>query len=208
MPATRASARRLAPVETIEKRIFAFRGHRVILDRDLAELYGVELKRLNEQVKRNRERFPADFMFQLTLEEGKTVLRLRSQIATLKRGEHIKYRPYVFTEHGAVMLANVLRSHRRAGQHPGCTRLREHSAHARGASGSGAEDQRARAQGWPPRFRSRRHSGDPQTTRATASASAEAADRLSPSHGKRDETARRSRSQIATLNKPCSCAIS
>jgi hypothetical protein len=81
-----------------------------MLDRDLAALYGVALKRLNEQVKRNRERFPDDFMFQLTLEEGKAVVLSRSQIATLKRGQNIKYRPYVFTEHGAVMLANVLRS--------------------------------------------------------------------------------------------------
>ena len=81
-----------------------------MLDRDLAELYGVPLKRLNEQVKRNRNRFPDDFMFQLTLEEGKAVLALRSQFATLKRGEHLKYAPPVFTEHGAVMLANVLKS--------------------------------------------------------------------------------------------------
>ncbi len=86
------------------------REHRVMLDRDLAELYGVALKRLNEHVKRNRERFPNDFMFQLTLEEGKAVVLSRSQFATLKRGQNIKYRPYVFTEHGAVMLANVLRS--------------------------------------------------------------------------------------------------
>ena len=83
-----------------------------MLDRDLAELYGVELKRLNEQVKRNADRFPEDFMFQLTLDEGKAVLSLRSQIATLKsgRGEHVKYAPRVFTEHGAVMLAKVLSS--------------------------------------------------------------------------------------------------
>jgi hypothetical protein len=81
-----------------------------MLDRDLAELYGIELKRLNEQVKRNRERFPDDFRYRLTLEEGKRVILSRSQIATLKRGENVKYRPYVFTEHGAVMLANVLRS--------------------------------------------------------------------------------------------------
>lgn len=81
-----------------------------MLDRDLAELYGVPVKRLNEQVKRNRDRFPDDFMFQLTLEEGKAILLSRSQVATLKRGRNIKYRPSVFTEHGAVMLANVLRS--------------------------------------------------------------------------------------------------
>lgn len=68
------------------------------------------LKRLNEQVKRNRNRFPDDFMFQLTMEEGKAALASRSQFATLKRGEHLKYAPHVFTEHGAVMLANVLKS--------------------------------------------------------------------------------------------------
>jgi hypothetical protein len=100
----------IVPIEIIERRIFVLRGHRVMLDRDLAELYGVALKRLNEQVKRNRERFPDDFMYQLTLEEGKAVVLSRSQFATLKRGQNVKYRPYVFTEHGAVMLANVLRS--------------------------------------------------------------------------------------------------
>jgi hypothetical protein len=104
------SVPQVVPIEAIERRIVVLRGHRVMLDRDLAELYGVELKRLNEQVKRNRSRFPEDFMFQLTLEEGKAVMSLRSQIATLKRGAHLKYQPYVFSEHGAVMLANVLRS--------------------------------------------------------------------------------------------------
>ena len=83
----------LVPIEAIEQRIVVLRGHRVMLDRDLAELYGVELKRLNEQVKRNRDRFPEDFMFQLTLDEGKAVMLLRSQIATLKRGAHLKYQP-------------------------------------------------------------------------------------------------------------------
>jgi hypothetical protein len=106
----RPPAEDLIPVEVIERRILVLRGHRVMLDRDLAELYGVQPKRLNEQVKRNRDRFPEDFMFQLTLEEGKAVMLSRSQSATLNRGENVKYRPYVFTEHGAVMLANVLRS--------------------------------------------------------------------------------------------------
>ena len=81
-----------------------------MLDRDLAELYGVPVKRLNEQVKRNSDRFPDDFMFQLTLEEGKALRLSRSQFATLNRGSNLKYRPYAFTEHGTVMLANVLRS--------------------------------------------------------------------------------------------------
>lgn len=83
------------------------RGHAVILDSDLAALYGVTVKRLNEQVKRNHERFPEDFVFQLTDAEARS---LRSQNATLKRGGHRKYMPYVFTEHGAIMAANVLRS--------------------------------------------------------------------------------------------------
>ncbi len=78
-----------------------------MLDRDLATLYGVETKRLNEQVKRNIKRFPEDFMFQLTKDEC-----LRSQIATLNegRGQHLKYMPYVFTENGIAMLSSVLRS--------------------------------------------------------------------------------------------------
>jgi hypothetical protein len=107
---TPPAAQNLISIATIERQILVLRGHRVMLDRDLAEIYGVKLKRLNEQVKRNRDRFPDDFMFQLKLEEGKLVIRSRSQIATLKRGENVKYRPHVFTEHGAVMLANVLRS--------------------------------------------------------------------------------------------------
>lgn len=81
-----------------------------MLDRDLAELYGVSVKRLNEQVKRNRDRFPDDFMFRLSRGEAKAIAMARSQNATLKQGAHSKYAPYVFTEHGAVMLANVLKS--------------------------------------------------------------------------------------------------
>jgi hypothetical protein len=100
----------LIPLEVIEGKIFVLRGHRVMLDRDLAELYGVETRALNQAVNRNSDRFPDDFMFQLTLEEGKAVLLSKSQFVTLKRGQNIKYRPHVFTEHGAVMLANVLRS--------------------------------------------------------------------------------------------------
>ena len=91
----------------IAGRIKQIRGLSVMLDRDLAELYGVDVKRLNEQVKRNAERFPSDFMFQLTKDEC-----LRSQIATLNmgRGKHLKYYPYVFTEGGVAMLSGVLRS--------------------------------------------------------------------------------------------------
>ena len=98
--------------ETITRQICLIRGHRVILDKDLARLYGVPVKRLNEQVKRNRRRFPEDFVFLLTLTETKDWLRSRSQFATLKRGRNIKYLPYVFTEHGALMAANVLNSKR------------------------------------------------------------------------------------------------
>jgi ORF6N domain-containing protein len=101
----------MTPVEVIERRIFSLRGHRVLLDQDLAKLYGVQLKRLNEQVKRNRDRFPEDFMFQLTLEEGRAVHAVRSQNATLQNpAQHLRFPPYVFTEHGAMMLANVLKS--------------------------------------------------------------------------------------------------
>jgi len=98
-------------VECIEGRIFLIRGHKVILDADLAGLYGVATGRFNEQVKRNRVRFPRDFMFQLRAAEWTA---LRSQFATLKvgRGQHRKYLPYVFTEHGAIMAAGILNSPR------------------------------------------------------------------------------------------------
>ena len=91
----------------IKSRILTVRGVQVMLDRDLAMLYGVDVKRVNEQVKRNIERFPEDFMFRLTKDEC-----LRSQIATLnmKRGKHLKYMPYAFTESGVAMLSGVLRS--------------------------------------------------------------------------------------------------
>lgn len=90
----------------LEQRIHDIRGKRVMLDSDLADIYGVPTKRLNEQVRRNLGRFPADFMFQLTAQEA--VAASRSQFATLKRGQNIKYLPHAFTEHGAVMLASVL----------------------------------------------------------------------------------------------------
>lgn len=98
----------LIPSERIERSILLVRGHKVILDSDLAALYGVPTKRLNEQVRRNRLRFPADFMFQLT---GREAAVLRSQFATSKPGRGgRRYRPYVFTEHGALMAATVLNS--------------------------------------------------------------------------------------------------
>jgi ORF6N domain len=86
------------------------RGEKVILDADLARIYGVPSKRLNEQVKSNAARFPADFMFQLTKAEADELLRSRPQIATLKRGQNIKYLPQAFTETGAIMATNVLNS--------------------------------------------------------------------------------------------------
>ncbi|MBI4237035.1 MAG: ORF6N domain-containing protein [Deltaproteobacteria bacterium] len=101
-----------APMLTtrIEQAILLIRGHKVLLDRDLAALYGVPTKRLNEQVRRNSSRFPPDFMFQLTDQD---VASLRSQFATLEpggRGQHAKYLPMVFTEHGVAMLSSVLHS--------------------------------------------------------------------------------------------------
>jgi phage regulator Rha-like protein len=92
-------------------RIRIVRGQKVLLDVDLAVLYGVTTKRLNEQVKRNRDRFPADFLLQLTESEAEA---LRSQFATLKsgRGQHRKYSPLAFTEHGAIMAAAILNSPR------------------------------------------------------------------------------------------------
>jgi hypothetical protein len=95
----------------IEQSIFVVRAQKVMLDSDLAELYGVPVKRLNEQVRRNRKRFPSDFMFQLTREEYEG---LRSRFATLDlgRGKHRKYLPYAFSEQGVAMLSSVLNSHR------------------------------------------------------------------------------------------------
>jgi hypothetical protein len=101
----------LTPVERIERTIVGLRGHNVILDADLADLYGVTTRRFNEQVKRNVRRFPEDFMFQLTQEE---YADLRSQIATSSSAAHggRRHLPFVFTEHGAIMAASVLNSPR------------------------------------------------------------------------------------------------
>src|SRR4030042_537746 len=99
----------LMPVEIIERKIYLIRGHKVLLDSDLAELYGVEVKQLKRQVRRNIKRFPEDFMFQLQKEEYES---LRSHFGTLKRGEHAKYFPYAFTEQGVAMLSSVLNSDR------------------------------------------------------------------------------------------------
>jgi Pyruvate/2-oxoacid:ferredoxin oxidoreductase gamma subunit len=105
--------------DVVVDKILVVRGKKVMLDRNLAQLYGVPVKRLNEQVKRNIKRFPEDFMFQLTKKEAEV---LRSQNATLndhavnkrdvvsKRGKHLKYMPFVFTEQGVAMLSTVLNS--------------------------------------------------------------------------------------------------
>jgi hypothetical protein len=95
------------PHERIEKRIHELRGKKVMLDRDLSELYGVETRALNQAVTRNIERFPDDFMFTLTQEEARDS---RSQNVIMKRGENIKYLPRAYTEHGILMLSSVLRS--------------------------------------------------------------------------------------------------
>jgi hypothetical protein len=120
------------PRERIEREIFLVRGQKVMLDSDLARLYGVETKVLNQAIKRNKERFPEDFMFQLSWEELESALRsqmvtldsettkkplknngsLRSQFVTLKRGQHRKFRPFAFTEQGVAMLSSVLGSPR------------------------------------------------------------------------------------------------
>jgi phage regulator Rha-like protein len=94
----------------VESKIFQIRGHRIILDSDLAELYGVDVKKLNQQVKRNARRFPVDFVMRLSVEEA---ANLRSQIVTSSsRHGGRRYLPYAFTEHGAIMAASVLNSKR------------------------------------------------------------------------------------------------
>ncbi|MEO8590141.1 MAG: ORF6N domain-containing protein [Flavobacteriales bacterium] len=95
--------------EFVMSRIHVVRGQKVMVDSDLAQLFTVETRALKQAVRRNIERFPEDFMFELTKEEAAA---LTSQTVTLKRGEHRKYSPYAFTEHGVLMLSNVLRSER------------------------------------------------------------------------------------------------
>jgi hypothetical protein len=122
----------IIPVEAIARVIYALRGQRVLLDRDLAALYGVETRVLNQAVKRNAARFPSDFMFQLSQEEVRRISqsvtslsgrhsdssqavmssRSRSQNVILKRGKNVKYPPYAFTEEGVAMLSSVLNSDR------------------------------------------------------------------------------------------------
>ena len=99
----------LMPTELIQSKIMVLRGEKVMIDRDLAELYGVETKQLKRAVRRNLHRFPSDFMFELSREEYNS---LRSQFGTLKRGTHSKYLPMTFTEQGVAMLSSVLNSDR------------------------------------------------------------------------------------------------
>jgi len=124
MPAKQAIKKpeTLVPIEVIQNKIYLIRGHKVMLDRDLSELYNVPSKRLKEQVRRNLKRFPSDFMFELTWQEVESlrsqIVTLkdadspRSQIATLESGRNIKYLPFAFTEQGVAMLSSVLNSDR------------------------------------------------------------------------------------------------
>lgn len=103
------TAKSLIPAERIEKAILLIRGHKVMLDADLAELYGVTTGNLNKAVTRNKDRFPDDFCFRLSKDEYDS---LRFQFGILKRGQHSKYLPRAFTEQGIAMLSSVLRSKR------------------------------------------------------------------------------------------------
>ena len=107
MAQKRASTSIAIPDERIMRKIYFIRNQKVMLDSDLAELYGTETKVLKQAVNRNIERFPERYMFELTKEEAEAS---RSQNATLKRGGNIKYLPYAFTEHGVMMLSNMLKS--------------------------------------------------------------------------------------------------
>ena len=100
---------KIIPDSIVENMIFFVRGHKVMLDFDLASLYGVETKQLKRAVRRNSERFPDDFMFELTKDEYDS---LRCQFGTLERGAHSKYLPFAFTEQGVAMLSSVLNSRR------------------------------------------------------------------------------------------------
>lgn len=97
------------PEEVLMNKIYLIRGQKVMLDNDLADLYGIETKRLKERVRRNIERFPNDFMFELTEDEYRN---LKAQTVVLGRGAHSKYLPFAFTEHGVLMLSSVLNSER------------------------------------------------------------------------------------------------
>jgi 3-dehydroquinate dehydratase len=102
-------SKEIVPQDSIEQKIFLLRGQKVMLDRDLAGLYGVKTKRLNEQVKRNRKRFPEDFMFQLTTGEKEQLVANCDRFKALK---HSTINPYAFTEQGVAMLSSALTSDR------------------------------------------------------------------------------------------------
>ena len=116
--ARKSPAPKSSSTVSIDSVIHTIRGERVILDADLAKLYGVETRVLNQAVRRNRAKFPPDFLLELTNAEAvdlqhtrkQSDARLRSQIVILKRGQHLKYQPFAFTEHGALMAANILSS--------------------------------------------------------------------------------------------------
>lgn len=115
MPTKSEQKAAIAVIENVEDKIYVIRGQRVMLDSDLAEVYQVETRVLKQAVRRNRHRFPDDFLFELTETEIEKLASSRSQSVTLnksgsKRGSNIKYAPFAFTEHGAVMLASVLNS--------------------------------------------------------------------------------------------------
>src|SRR3954471_23462395 len=107
MAKSAASDLQVMPDEVIISKIYLIRGQKIMLDSDLAALYGVETKRLKEAVRRNIERFPPDFMFELSKEDYDA---LRTQFASLKRGAHAKYLPFAFTEQGVSMLSGVLKT--------------------------------------------------------------------------------------------------
>lgn len=112
LPRYRAAMMEGAIVVPLADRIVEARGLKVILDADLARVYAVETRALNQAVKRNAGRFPADFAFQLTLQEAQGLRRSRSQSVILNRGSNVKHRPWAFTEHGALMAASMLNSRR------------------------------------------------------------------------------------------------
>ncbi len=101
-------SKELAAIETVKAKIYTVRGLKVMLDSDLAALYGVETKHLKRQVSRNIDRFPSDFMLTLTLEEAEEISRYQN--GTLKQGQNVKYQPYAFTEQGVAMLSGILKS--------------------------------------------------------------------------------------------------
>ena len=107
LPSQAGETTSIVPVEHVQARILTIRGQRVILDTDLADLYGVPTKRLNEQVKRNLKRFPPDFMFQLVEQEKAEVVAICDHLQRLRFSPNL---PYAFTEHGAIMVASVLNS--------------------------------------------------------------------------------------------------